>query len=197
MKMFLTLLLTFCWTNIFPQKYCDCDSIKGKFNFTDYCAEYLDLNLKAVSKEKARLKNFVFYFQGKKVSASPLLTAISNPQIYSESRQIISGDSLTILNGIYIVKDKKGQIWDELFFDNGFCKKTINWYSSKHFFYIAEYDYSYKPFNMHVIGHKWNSDKIKFNTYSYYSYGNWYYEESTTNSISLNLTDFNGVPPKK
>ena len=171
------------------QNYCDCDSIKGRAAFTDFCTEYLDLTLKPVSKDKGQLKNYVYYFKGKKTSSSPLIYVSKNDKLFFEGKEVSVDNKNTLLNGLYQVKDKKEAVIAGYYFENGFCKKTV--YKDL----IVEFNYSIKPFRFHAMQLK-KDGSVAFNSYHHIENGTWS-ASPTTDLMSKDPKDFNGVPADK
>jgi len=170
-------LLIFLSLNCWGQKanvYCDCDSVYTNKAFTGFCAEYYDSLLKIAPKKKGKFKSYVHYTNGKKNELYPYGFDISSgDKILFNQNEISNSDSIVKLSGLYELQDKKGRIFDLLFFENGFLKKDVNKdfgifdlkkNKGKTSHEIAEFYYSKEAIGRHYIRFRKNG-AVKLNEY--------------------------------
>ena len=184
------------------QNYCECESIYKNKDFSGYCIEYLDLRWFPVTKTKAQFKRYTLYQKGRKSSEYPFEYLPKKDKILLNENVISSVDSVTLLNGLYKLRDKKGRIYEEVFYKNGFLTKHVVKEKSiwelkrkgKFVFEIAEYDYSTNPFRKHYIRYK-TDGTIKYNYIT--NYDGYWYSDLADYLMSSNPLDFKGVKQTK
>jgi hypothetical protein len=189
------LLLTSAQITI-GQKICDCDSVRKNDTFSDYCIEYLDAQWLEVKKNKAQFKRYVLYQNGRKSNQYPWEFIPKNEKLTCNDSDVVLTDSVTFLNGLYKIYDKKGFLIHEIFYKSGYIIKGVYRYAAiysaelrgKVVLEIAEYDYSTFPFRKHVMWFKLDGT-IKQNSYITYENGIWLYE-GTKDLMTSNPLDF-------
>lgn len=155
--------------------------------------EYLDCKLNSTTKGKAQLKRYTFYQRDIKCKLYPTNSIPKKGKLAFNNRKITHSDQLSLMNGVYKLIDKKGRVYEEILYHNGFIKKHIIkggsfWhprYKGKIISEIAEYDYSVFPFKLHYISYR-KKGKIKSNYYVKYNGKDWLLE-SSSNLISTDI----------
>lgn len=203
MKNIYFLILGFLSFTSFSQNYCDCDSIKGKKTFTDFCVEYLNTTLKTVPKKDAQFKTIVYYYQGSKSLLSPILHLFKGDKLFFNGSEVKPSTEIVLLNGLYEVHDKNDVMYNQYLFEKGFTKKMVSTYDIKthaknkgnKLNSIFEFDYSYKPFKVHRID--FNRDGTEYSNVFQTPTETVWQDTYTKETMSQNPLEFKGVPQDK
>jgi hypothetical protein len=148
--------------------------------FDHFYIEYLNTKMTPTSKEKAQLKRYSFYQKDKKCSLYPSEFISKKSRLLLEGREISASDPLSTMNGVYTIKDKKGLVYEEVTYTNGFITKHV--IKSGFLFHpkqkgksiseLAEFDYSEFPFILHYVRYG-KRGEIKKDIHLKYTEGNW------------------------
>ena len=154
--------------------------------YSKFCIEYLNYKMLPVNRQNAQFKRYTYYFKGQKSSKYPYESVLKKDKIFICNKEVRSKDSMALMNGLYTLIDKKGRVYEEIYYIDGFLVKHVLkdgnfWHpreKGKIVSEIAEFDYSVYPFKIHYIQFKRN--KIIKNLYIRYINSKWVYEYADT-----------------
>ena len=192
---FLSALKTIRGQTTFAKTYCDCETVYKDTNYTGYCAEYFDIRLLPALNKKPHFKEYFLYVKGEKIDMWNYYHASKTDKVFLNDHEILENDSIKLLDGILKMVNKKGIIYKEFLYKNGFIQKgVIKDGKSKvnSVTELVEFDYTSFPFKRHAI-YKKADGMITYNEYTKFIGGK-YIGELTSDTMSEKVEDVKLIP---